>query len=131
MASLYHNWKLRSESLAISKTAKKFFLGFTPIIHEQFEDANHKNSVLKAIIYCKALKTIFQYTYPYFSSIDFKKIKRCRQLQKSYIFQDQLFITDIKTRERIYIPLFIIVWSSLFIVVFFFFIFVSLLSNKR
>ena len=45
------------------------------MINEQLVDANNKYKNLKAKIYYTALKTMLQYTYPSFSSIDFKKME--------------------------------------------------------
>ena len=50
-------------------------LGSIPNIHERSEDANNKDKDLKAKIYYMALKTMLQYTYPSFPSVDFKKKK--------------------------------------------------------
>ena len=53
-----------------------FLLGSIPIIHERLEDANNKNTNLKAKIYHMALKTMLQCTYPSFLFIDFKEMRR-------------------------------------------------------
>lgn len=45
------------------------------IIYKQLEDANNKKKDLKAKIYYIALKTMLQYIYSSFSSVDFKKKK--------------------------------------------------------
>ena len=43
------------------------------IINKWLKDANNKDKDLKAKIYHMAIKTMLQYTYPNFFSIDFKK----------------------------------------------------------
>ena len=58
------------------KLAGPLLLGSIPIIHERSEDTNNKNKDLKAKIYHMALKTMLQCTYPSFSFIDFKEMRR-------------------------------------------------------
>ena len=58
------------------KRSKTLLLGPIPIIHKWLKDSNNKNKDLKAKIYQMALKIMLQYTYPSFSFIDFKEIRR-------------------------------------------------------
>ena len=74
------------------KRPETLLLGFIPIIHERLEDANNKNKDLKAKIYHMALKSMLQRTFPNFSFIDFKEIRRWWCYSTAWVYKREYWI---------------------------------------